>query len=129
MTPAEHKSEAERLIALALETTAEQRARDLIAAAQVHATLALFVAPVEVKYTGQMPTRHPAQMMPAPRGGRCALGCSSVPGVTHGITGHDEAGCTIEGCECPAPFGRIMPQSAIPDDPSSLAGDVPGVTS
>lgn len=156
MNGVEHKREAERLIALAdgvtdptaieggwetttdlaeLETraalmaAAQQQARDYVAIAQVHATLALVPEPLTLHFSGIRKAPRPAESLPVPRGGRCALGCGLAPGVTHGLSVHDEAGCTVEGCDCPAPFGRIMPQSDVPDDASSLTGDGSDVTS
>jgi hypothetical protein len=45
---------------------------------------------------------HPAELAPQPKGYRC-------PACTHGTYVHREHGCDHEGCDCPAPFGRLMP--------------------
>lgn len=45
---------------------------------------------------------HPAELMPAPKGYKC-------PACKHSTAGHREHGCDRDGCDCPAPFGRIMP--------------------
>ena len=50
---------------------------------------------------------HPAQLMPAPKGHRC-------PACSHSTTVHRVAGCDVDGCDCPAPYGRIMPGDADP---------------
>jgi len=72
--------------------------------------------PVKMHFAASWPT-HPAASMPAPRGYMCAAGCR------HGIAVHREHGCDVDGCDCPAPFGRIV-QPDLPDDASGLAGEV-----
>lgn len=61
-----------------------------------------------------------AYMLPAPKGYLCAAGCG------HFVSAHREAGCdvTLAGageaapafvCECPAPYGRILPSAEASD--------------
>jgi hypothetical protein len=61
-------------------------------------------------------TPHLALAMPVPKGWKCAADCG------RSVTVHREAGCDVDGCDCPAPFGRLMPPTEIPDDLSTLGG-------
>ena len=47
------------------------------------------------------------QRMPAPKGYQC-------PVCQHSITVHRYHGCDVETCECPQPFGRILPGDSNP---------------
>ncbi|MEU0078451.1 hypothetical protein ABZY58_11195 [Micromonospora tulbaghiae] len=58
---------------------------------------------------GNAQPSHPAKRMPAPKGFVC-------PACQHSCASHREHGCDAVGCDCPQPFGRIMP-----GDPSPTA--------
>lgn len=44
-----------------------------------------------------------ANKLPAPKGYMCAAQCG------HGLAVHREHGCDVGSCDCPAPYGRILP--------------------
>jgi hypothetical protein len=46
-----------------------------------------------------------AYLLPQPRGYVCAARCG------HSTTVHREHGCDVDQCECPAPYGRILPSA------------------
>lgn len=52
------------------------------------------------------PNPYPPEMaykLSAPKGFQCAVGCG------HSINVHRTAGCDMPDCDCPAPYGRILP--------------------
>jgi hypothetical protein len=62
------------------------------------------LAAAEVALGLKMPASQ-AYLLPQPRGYVCAAGCG------HGTTVHREHGCDVGQCECPAPYGRILPSA------------------
>ena len=57
-----------------------------------------------------------AYKLPAPKGYQCAAACG------HSIHVHREAGCDVEGCDCPAPHGRILPSTLLRVPPHGFFG-------
>lgn len=57
-----------------------------------------------------------AYRLPAPKGFTCAAGCG------HGIAVHRVTGCDVRNCDCPAPYGRILPSTEAPAPAEARTG-------